>query len=150
MDTPLKKFLGDKTAKALATHLDLHTAGDLLYHFPRRYDERGEHTDIRTLEVGEQVTVLAQVLATNRRKMKGGTDEMLEVTVSDGAGGVLGLTYFGRRQVWRERELRPGRWGCSPERSPSFGASASSTAPSTSCWPTRARRPRRSRSSPGR
>ncbi|GAA4676786.1 ATP-dependent DNA helicase RecG [Phytohabitans rumicis] len=111
MDTPLKKFLGDKTAKALATHLDLHTAGDLLYHFPRRYDERGEHTDIRTLEVGEQVTVLAQVLATNRRKMKGGTDEMLEVTVSDGAGGVLGLTYFGRRQVWRERELRPGRWG---------------------------------------
>ena len=58
LDTPLKKLVGDKTAKALASHLDLHTAGDLVYHFPRRYDERGEHTDIRSLEVGEQVTVL--------------------------------------------------------------------------------------------
>ena len=60
-DTPLRKVLGERTAKALATHLDLHTAGDLIYHFPRRYDERGEHTDMRKLEVGEQVTLLAQV-----------------------------------------------------------------------------------------
>ena len=48
-DTPLSKVLGERTAKALATHLDLHTAGDLIYHFPRRYDERGEHTDMRQL-----------------------------------------------------------------------------------------------------
>ncbi|GFJ78163.1 hypothetical protein Phou_023430 [Phytohabitans houttuyneae] len=34
VDTPLTKVLGANTAKALATHLDLHTAGDLLYHFP--------------------------------------------------------------------------------------------------------------------
>jgi len=59
--TPLRKVLGEKTAKALATHLDLHTAGDLIYHFPRRYDERGEHTDMRDLRIGEQVTLLAQV-----------------------------------------------------------------------------------------
>ncbi|MFC0530160.1 ATP-dependent DNA helicase RecG [Phytohabitans kaempferiae] len=111
VDTPLTKVLGANTAKALASHLDLHTAGDLLYHFPRRYDERGEHTDIRSLEVGEDVTVMAQVRATNRRRIRGGADEMLEVTVGDGAGGVLMLTYFGRRQVWREKELRPGRWG---------------------------------------
>jgi ATP-dependent DNA helicase RecG len=111
VDTPLTKVLGANTAKALATHLDLHTAGDLLYHFPRRYDERGEHTDIRSLEVGEDVTVMAQVRVTNKRRIRGGADEMLEVTVGDGAGGMLMLTYFGRRQVWRERELRPGRWG---------------------------------------
>ena len=41
VDTPLKKLVGEKTGKALASHLDLHTAGDLIYHFPRRYDERG-------------------------------------------------------------------------------------------------------------
>ncbi|GAA4448691.1 ATP-dependent DNA helicase RecG [Phytohabitans houttuyneae] len=111
VDTPLTKVLGANTAKALATHLDLHTAGDLLYHFPRRYDERGDHTDIRSLEVGEDVTVMAQVRAASRRRIRGGADEMLEVTVGDGAGGQLMLTYFGRRQVWRERELRPGRWG---------------------------------------
>ncbi|WP_432049703.1 ATP-dependent DNA helicase RecG [Verrucosispora sp. NA02020] len=110
VDTPLTKLVGDKTAKALAGHLDLHTAGDLLYHFPRRYDERGEHTDIRTLDVGEQVTVLAQVQRTAVRPMRQRRGNLLEVTVGDGSGGTLTLTFFGN-QAWRERELRPGRWG---------------------------------------
>ena len=109
MDTPLTKVLGAKTAKALASHLDLHTVGDLLYHFPRRYDERGEHTDIRSLSVGEEVTVLAQVLGASVRPMRARRGQLLEVTVGDGAGGVLGLTFF--NQAWRQRDLRPGRWG---------------------------------------
>jgi ATP-dependent DNA helicase RecG len=83
-DTPLGKVVGEKTAKALATHLELETVGDLLYHFPRRYDQRGEHTDIRALSVGEQVTIMAQVQRTNVRPMKA------------------------RRG---ERDLKPGRWG---------------------------------------
>ncbi|GAA0366474.1 ATP-dependent DNA helicase RecG [Micromonospora gifhornensis] len=110
MDTPLKKLVGEKTAKALAGHLDLHTAGDLIYHFPRRYDERGEHTDIKALDVGEQVTVLAQVQRTAVRPMRQRRGNLLEVTVGDGSGGTLTLTFFGN-QAWRERELRPGRWG---------------------------------------
>lgn len=110
LDTPLRKLVGEKTAKALANHLDLHTAGDLLYHFPRRYDERGEHTDIRSLEVGEQVTVLGQVRRTDVRPMRQRRGKLLEVTVGDGSGGVLTLTFFGN-QAWRERDLRPGRWG---------------------------------------
>ncbi|NES14024.1 MULTISPECIES: ATP-dependent DNA helicase RecG [Micromonospora] len=110
VDTPLKKLVGERTAKALASHLDLHTAGDLIYHFPRRYDERGEHTDIRSLDVGEQVTVLAQVQRTAVRPMRQRRGNLLEVTVGDGSGGVLTLTFFGN-QAWRERDLRPGRWG---------------------------------------
>ncbi|MGN9777819.1 ATP-dependent DNA helicase RecG [Micromonospora sp. H33] len=110
VDTPLKKLVGEKTAKALAAHLDLHTAGDLLYHVPRRYDERGEHTDIRSLDVGEQVTVLAQVQRTAVRPMRQRRGNLLEVTVGDGSGGTLTLTFFGN-QAWRERDLRPGRWG---------------------------------------
>ncbi|MFY1700894.1 ATP-dependent DNA helicase RecG [Micromonospora sp. WMMA1923] len=110
VDTPLSKLVGAKTAKALAGHLDLHTAGDLVYHFPRRYDERGEHTDIRALDVGEQVTVLAQVQRTAVRPMRQRRGNLLEVTVGDSTGGTLTLTFFGN-QAWRERELRPGRWG---------------------------------------
>jgi ATP-dependent DNA helicase RecG len=110
VEAPLKTPLGDKTAKALASHLDLHTVGDLLYHFPRRYDERGEHTDIRSLEIGEQVTVLGQVQRTTVRPMRQRRGNLLEVTVGDGSGGLLTLTFFGN-QAWRERELRPGRWG---------------------------------------
>ncbi len=109
-DTPLKTLVGAKTAKALADRLDLHTAGDLIYHFPRRYDERGEHTDIRALDVGEQVTVLAQVQRTTVRPMRQRRGSLLEVIVGDGSGGQLTLTFFGN-QAWRERELRPGRWG---------------------------------------
>ncbi|KXK63155.1 ATP-dependent DNA helicase RecG [Micromonospora rosaria] len=110
VDTPLSKLVGAKTAKALADHLDLLTAGDLVYHFPRRYDERGEHTDIRALDVGEQVTVLAQVQRTAVRPMRQRRGNLLEVTVGDSSGGTLTLTFFGN-QAWRERELRPGRWG---------------------------------------
>jgi ATP-dependent DNA helicase RecG len=109
IETPLKGLVGDKTAKALAAHLELHTAGDLIYHFPRRYDERGEHTDIRALEVGEQVTVMAQVQRTNVRPMRQRRGQMLEVTVGDDSGGTLTCTFFS--QAWRERDLKPGRWG---------------------------------------
>jgi ATP-dependent DNA helicase RecG len=109
LETALRKVLGEKTAKALAGHLDLETVGDLLYHFPRRYDERGEHTDIRSLAVGEQVTVLAQVQRTHVRPMRARRGQLLEVTVGDGTGGILGLTFF--NQAWRERDLKPGRWG---------------------------------------
>jgi ATP-dependent DNA helicase RecG len=109
IETPLRKVLGDRTARALATHLDLHTAGDLIYHFPRRYDERGEHTDMRQLQVGEQVTLLAQVQSTTVRPMRARKGSMLEVTIGDGAGATLTCTFF--NQAWRERDLRRGRWG---------------------------------------
>jgi ATP-dependent DNA helicase RecG len=109
VDTPLSKVVGAKTAKAFADHLDLHTAGDLLYHFPRRYDERGEHTDLRALAVGEQATVMAQVKRVNVRPMRARRGQLLEVVVGDGTGGVVTLTFF--NQAWRQRDLRVGRWG---------------------------------------
>jgi len=107
--TPLAKVLGAAKAKALATHLDLHTAGYLIYHFPRRYDQRGEHTDLGKLQVGEQVTLLAQVKSTTVRPMRQRRGTMLEITVGDGSGATLTCTFF--NQAWRERELRTGRWG---------------------------------------
>ncbi|NUR72688.1 MAG: ATP-dependent DNA helicase RecG [Hamadaea sp.] len=107
--TPLKKLVGEKTAKALSSHLGLETAGDLLYHLPRRYDQRGEHTAIRSLEVGEEVTILGQVLTTNQRRMRDRRGNILDVVVGDDAGGRIKLTFF--NQAWREKDLRPGRWG---------------------------------------
>ncbi|WP_433297088.1 ATP-dependent DNA helicase RecG [Actinoplanes sp. CA-030573] len=107
--TPLRKVLGERTAKALATHLDLHTAGDLIYHFPRRYDERGEHTDMRDLQIGEQVTLLAQVQSVSVKPMRARKGNMLEITIGDGSGATLTCTFF--NQAWRERDLRRGRWG---------------------------------------
>ena len=70
LDTPLSEVLGAKAAKALADHLDLGTAGDLLRHYPRRYDERGAPTDMAGLTVGEQATLLAQVRKATVRPMR--------------------------------------------------------------------------------
>jgi ATP-dependent DNA helicase RecG len=108
LDAPLKQAVGDKTAKSLDATLSLATVGDLLYHFPRRYAERGDPTDLAALEVGDDVTVMAQVRSVNQRRMRQRRGTILEVTVGDGHR-TLALTFF--NQQWRERELRPGRWG---------------------------------------
>ena len=107
--TPLAEIFKGKLVKDLETHLDLHSAGDLIYHFPRRYDERGEHTDMRELQIGDQVTLLAQVKSTTTRPMRNRHGAMLEVSIGDGSGATLSCTFF--NQAWRQRELRAGRWG---------------------------------------
>ena len=52
--------LGAAAAEELATHLDIHTVGELVRHYPRRYLERGELTDIAGLQLGEYATLVAQ------------------------------------------------------------------------------------------
>ncbi|HWB35512.1 MAG TPA: ATP-dependent DNA helicase RecG, partial [Rugosimonospora sp.] len=86
LDTPLRDVVGAKTAKALADHLSMATVRDLLYHFPRRYDQRGEYTDIGALTVGEQATVLARVISTRTRPMRQRSGQLLEVVVGDDSG----------------------------------------------------------------
>ncbi|GLU46615.1 ATP-dependent DNA helicase RecG [Nocardiopsis ansamitocini] len=108
LDEPLTKTLG-KTAKVLATALDLHTAGDLLRHYPRRYSTRGDLTDLEGLVEGEQVTVLAEVRRTAKRRMRNGRGSMFEVTVTDGRGD-LTLTFF-HKVGWHEQRLTYGRRG---------------------------------------
>jgi ATP-dependent DNA helicase RecG len=105
---PLRLVVGDKAAKRLASVLDLHTVGDLLGYYPRRYDKRGELTDLAGLRDGEYVTVQAEVASTSVRKMNNRPGSIFEAVVTDGRGK-LTLTFFGRgRQDFRERELSPG------------------------------------------
>jgi ATP-dependent DNA helicase RecG len=110
LQTPLRRApgIGDKTAKALADALDLHTVGDLLHHFPRRYARRGEHTDLASLVEGEDVTVMAQVQSVSRRPMRQRRGTMLSVVVGDGRRA-LTLTFF--NATWQGKGLEPGRWG---------------------------------------
>ena len=106
--SPLRDAVGAKTAAALAEKLDLHTVGDLLHHYPRRYAKRGEVSDLGALELGEHVTVAAKVERANERPMRNKRGKMLEVTVTDGRNR-LQLTFF--NQAWRSRYLTVGRWG---------------------------------------
>ncbi|MBH1933965.1 ATP-dependent DNA helicase RecG [Streptomyces sp. AV19] len=110
LDEPLKKLLGGTTAKVMAEHLDLHTAGDLLHHYPRRYAERGELTRLADLPLDEHVTVVAQVAKAAMKTFNHGRGMRLEVVVTDGSGS-LTLVFFGRGAYAREKELVPGRRG---------------------------------------
>ncbi len=109
LDAPLVKVVGSKAAKKLAA-LDLHTAGDLLRHYPRRYARRGELTDLAGLVEGEYVTVLAEVEKVQGRRITKRPGYILEVTVTDGRGR-LTLTFFGNGARVPERELPPGTRG---------------------------------------
>ncbi|REE99073.1 ATP-dependent DNA helicase RecG [Thermomonospora umbrina] len=111
LDEPLRNLLGDKTAKVLAAGLDLRTAGDLLRHYPRRYAQRGDLTDLAGLQDGEHVTVMAEVTKVQGRSISKAPGYLLEVTVTDGRGD-LKLTFFGRKGSYRaEKELSPGTRG---------------------------------------
>lgn len=108
LDEPLKKILGGTTAKVLADHLDLHTVGDLLHHYPRRYAERGELTRLADLPLDEHVTVVAQVSDARVLTFNGGRGRRLEVTLTDGSGR-LQLVFFGKGIHKPHKDLLPGR-----------------------------------------
>ncbi|CAL9427267.1 ATP-dependent DNA helicase RecG [Streptomyces sp. enrichment culture] len=112
LEEPLKKVLGPATAKVMAEHLGLHTVGDLLHHYPRRYEERGRLTHLADLPMDEHVTVVAQVadarlhtFASSRAPR--GKGQRLEVTITDGSGR-LQLVFFGAGVHKPHKELLPG------------------------------------------
>ncbi|HET7013837.1 MAG TPA: ATP-dependent DNA helicase RecG [Streptosporangiaceae bacterium] len=109
----LRTVVGDKAAKRLATlgSTGLRTVGDLLTYYPRRYETRGQLTDLASLRDGEHVTVQAEIASVHVRPMRNRQGSIFEAVVTDGHGK-LTLTFFGRgRQDWRERDLAPGRTG---------------------------------------
>ena len=104
----LKNVVGGKTTAALEKQFGFVTVEDLVRHYPRRYAERGELTDLTALAIGESVTVFAEVESVSKRTMRARKGTILDAVVTDGKGR-LTLTFF--NQAWRERELRPGRRG---------------------------------------
>ncbi|MFD8394519.1 helicase-related protein [Streptomyces sp. NPDC059680] len=109
---PLKSVLGPATAKVMAEHLGLHTVGDLLHHYPRRYEERGQLTRLADLPMDEHVTVVAQVADARLHsfasaKAPRGKGQRLEVTITDGSGR-LQLVFFGNGVHKPHKELLPG------------------------------------------
>ena len=55
---PVRTVVGGQTAKELNDRLGVATVEDLLRHYPRRYYERGELTDLSGLRPGELVTLV--------------------------------------------------------------------------------------------
>src|SRR3954453_21065517 len=105
MDTDLVRVLGPKTAKVMADQLQLRTVRDLLRHYPRRYARRGEMARLDDLQVGDRVTVLAQVKSVSTGRMQQRRGTLTEVTVGEGAGSMR-LVFFKNRDT----HLAVGGW----------------------------------------
>lgn len=126
-NAPLKKYLPAPSAKAISTHLDLHTVGQMLEYFPRKYLPRGELSSFAELVEGQDVTIIARVVHVSTRTMAARRGKITEVTITDrlsdatgqeapagfGAAG-FGTTGFGAGSpvsVVSGRANRPGASG---------------------------------------
>jgi ATP-dependent DNA helicase RecG len=94
LDSLVTTILGPKPAKELADHLDIHTVGELVRHYPRRYVEHGELTDIAGLTAGEYATLVARVAKTTMKNMRNRPGQMMLVEIQDARGGKLNCTFF--------------------------------------------------------
>jgi ATP-dependent DNA helicase RecG len=96
--------VGPKNAESLAK-LGLHTLGDMLYYFPRRYDDYSQLKPIKELFYGEQVTVIGAIDSVHSRPIRGGKASIVEVIIKDGTGG-LRLSFF--NQPWLANRFKKG------------------------------------------
>ena len=96
--------VGPRHAKTLEK-LGLYTLGDMLYYFPRRYDDYSQLKPIKSLWYGEQVTVIGVVQSVYSRPIRGGKAQLVEVILEDGTGA-LRLSWF--NQPWIANRLHKG------------------------------------------
>ena len=144
-NAPLKKYLPAPSAKAISAHLDLHTVGEMLEYFPRKYLPRGELSSFAELVEGQDVTIIARVVHVSTRTMAARRGKITEVTITDRladatgqdtpAGfGVAGFGAGGPVSVVPGRANRPGssaapaqNWQATGMHNPRINALANST-----------------------
>lgn len=106
LDSPVTALqgVGPGQAKRLAK-LGLYTIRDILYFFPRRYDDYSQLKPINRLEYGEDVTIIAQVWEAGVRETRGGST-LFKATLSDSTG-FMEVTWF--NQPYLADRIKPGQ-----------------------------------------
>ncbi len=128
LDTDIQfvKGVGPKLAASYGK-LGIHTVRDLLYHVPRRYDDRRHLPPIREARPGQFVTVRGRISYVESKPTRGRAAP-IRCVLNDGTGSIA-LLWF--NQPWIAKKLREtageviayglvkeGQWGCeiaSPE-----------------------------------
>lgn len=105
LDAPVSTLpgIGKKRAELLAK-LNVETIRDLLFFYPRRYEDYSTLKTINRLVYGERVSVLATVWDAGSRKTRSGKS-LFRAILSD-ATGTLEVTWF--NQPYLEERIRPG------------------------------------------
>jgi ATP-dependent DNA helicase RecG len=93
----------DRLRERLAM-MEIETALDLLTHYPRRYHDRTNQSEIAALQEGEEATVFAEVRRISSRRTRN-RRTIVEAAITDGTSS-LNVTFF--NQPWREKQLPVG------------------------------------------
>ena len=106
LDAPLNVLqgVGNRLAQTLSS-LGLNTLEDLLYYFPRRYDDYSQLKTMNRLVYGEETTVLGTIQSIHSRPIRGGKMQMTEAVVSDGTAS-LRVNWF--NQPWLASKFSKG------------------------------------------
>ncbi|MFQ5812277.1 MAG: ATP-dependent DNA helicase RecG [Anaerolineae bacterium] len=106
LDSPVTTILGIGPSHAQRfERLGVETIRDLLYLFPRRYNDFSSMKTINQLEYGEEVTIIGNVWQTKARKTRSGGVIVTSI-VSDGTGTIQ-ATWF--NQPYLVKRLPAGR-----------------------------------------
>lgn len=96
--------IGPRHAETLSK-LGLNSLEDLLFYFPRRYDDYSQLKPINRLFYGEEVTVIGTVKSISSHPVRSGRFNLTEAVISDGSGD-LRMTWF--NQPWIVNRLHEG------------------------------------------
>ncbi len=106
LDAPVSALPGISSAYSTRLlQLGITTVGDLLYHFPHRYDDYSTLKTISHLEYGEETTIIGVIWETTTSQSRGGAS-IVRTIVAD-ASGTIEAVWF--NQPYLARQLRPGR-----------------------------------------
>lgn len=96
--------VGDHKAKTL-NRIGIQTLADMLYYFPRRYDDYSQLIPINRLQYNQKTTIIGTVQSISSRKIRGGKSTIVEAVISDGSAAIR-VTWF--NQPWITQKLRKG------------------------------------------
>ncbi|TYL51592.1 ATP-dependent DNA helicase RecG [Nocardioides sp. BGMRC 2183] len=120
LDSPLTAVLGGAQPakrKKFETGLGLHTVGDLIHHFPRRYLETGSLTKVDDLQVGQMLCVVGEISSSEIKQYtdrRSGRPAYRVEAVLDTDGPRLGMTFFAKNANtagWHQRRVAEGNRG---------------------------------------
>ena len=104
---PLNLVIPLKQAKAIGKHLDIHTCGELLRYYPRRYLHYGTGADLAGVKPGDTLNVIGTVVGTEQfTSKKQPKRPIYKVHVDDGRQVFL-AAFFGSH--YAQRVLKEGR-----------------------------------------
>jgi ATP-dependent DNA helicase RecG len=92
--------------KRLFQNLGIETVEDLLYFFPRRYEDRTRMTPLSQVKIGEYQTVAGKIQARASRRSWYTKKHVYEAVVDDGTGRVFCVWF---NQPYLENYFKPGR-----------------------------------------